>query len=54
MHKILSYGIIGCGSFGKQHIRGLSFIDNVNITALCDVHIDKCEKLKEEFELDVK
>lgn len=54
MHKILSYGIVGCGSFGKQHIRGLSFIDNVNITALCDVHIDKCEKLKEEFELDVK
>lgn len=53
-NKILNYGIIGCGDFGNQHLLALSLMHGVKITALCDVHIESCYKLKEKYALDAE
>ena len=34
------YGIIGAGSMGREHIRNVNIIDDAEIVALADPHID--------------
>ncbi len=38
MNQIIRYGIIGCGSMGREHILNLLSTDDVHITALQDPH----------------
>jgi myo-inositol 2-dehydrogenase / D-chiro-inositol 1-dehydrogenase len=38
MNQIIRYGIIGCGSMGREHILNLLSTDDVQITALQDPH----------------
>lgn len=54
MIQNLNYGVIGCGSFGNKHLEALSLTDGANVTALCDVHPEKCEELKEKYGLDAR
>jgi UDP-N-acetyl-2-amino-2-deoxyglucuronate dehydrogenase len=51
MNNKLTYGIIGCGSFGCTHIESLLTIAGAEITALCDKHIEKCYEAKEKYSL---
>lgn len=54
MNKTLNYAVIGCGSFGDQHLKVMTVMQGVNITALCDKHIEQCHKLKERYNLDAE
>jgi len=38
MEKIIRYGIIGCGSMGREHIENLKALAGVQVTALADTH----------------
>ena len=38
MNQLIRYGIIGCGSMGREHILNLLSTDDVQITALQDPH----------------
>ena len=51
MMKELTYAIIGCGSFGRQHIRVLKTLDNSKIIALCDKHLEKIQEAQALFGL---
>lgn len=52
MAKKLKYAVIGCGTFGNRHIESLSLMNNVEIVALCDVHIEKCEERKSQYNIN--
>ena len=51
MNKKLRYAVIGCANFGKAHLEALSTITEIEVVALCDIHIELCEKRNEEFKL---
>lgn len=51
MNKKLRYAVVGCGNFGGQHLEALSTIAEVEVVALCDVHIESCEYQKARFNL---
>ena len=53
MEKTLRYALVGCGSFGSVHLDVLTRLAGTEITALCDIHPESCERLKERFGLDV-
>ena len=53
MEKTLRYALVGCGSFGGVHLDVLTRMPGTEITALCDIHPESCERLKERFGLDV-
>ena len=52
MNTKLRYAIVGCGNFGKQHLDAIRTVSEIEVVALCDVHIESCEKRKEEFGLN--
>ena len=52
MVKKLKYAVIGCGTFGNRHIEALSLMYNVEIVALCDIHMEKCEERKAQYNLE--
>ena len=54
MEKKLRYAIVGCGNFGKQHLDAIMTVSGIEVVALCDIHIESCEKRKEEFGLSAK
>lgn len=51
MEKTLRYALVGCGSFGNVHLSTLTKIPGTKIVALCDVHPESCELLKERYGL---
>jgi len=52
MEKTLNYALVGCGGFGGSHLIALTSMEHTKIVALCDVHMEQCEKKKEEFRLN--
>jgi len=38
MDNIIRYGIIGCGSMGREHIENLKALEGVQVTAIADPH----------------
>lgn len=38
MSQTLRYGIVGCGSMGREHIENLQVMGGVDVTALADTH----------------
>ncbi|MBP3293843.1 MAG: Gfo/Idh/MocA family oxidoreductase, partial [Clostridia bacterium] len=53
MEKTLRYALVGCGSFGGVHLDVLTRLAGTKIVALCDIHPESCERLRERFGLDV-
>ena len=49
--KKVKYAMIGCGNFGKSHLKELAAMECVEIIALCDTHIEACEEKKSLFRL---
>ena len=47
-------GIIGCGGIAQVHAWVLSFMDDVEVTALCDIDAGRAEKLKQDYAKDAK
>ena len=41
--KKIRLGLIGCGGMMKRHAEGIQMLDNVEITAVCDVAKEKAE-----------
>ncbi len=52
MKKVINYAIVGSANFGAAHIQALSFIKDVKIVALCDIHMEKCHERIEQFDLE--
>ena len=51
---MLNVAIIGTGAIAPLHIKGyLTFKEDVNIVALCDIYPEKAEKIAADFDLDV-
>lgn len=51
---MLNVAIIGTGGIAPLHIKGyLTFKEEVNIVALCDIYPEKSEKMAADFDLDV-
>jgi len=38
MNKRIRYGIIGCGSMGREHIENIKALDGTVVTAIADPH----------------
>lgn len=52
---MLNVAIVGTGAISSLHMEGyLTFKDEVNIVALCDIYPEKAEKLAAKYDLDVK
>lgn len=47
----LKYGIIGCGAFGEQHIVGMQRLQNVELLAICDTNMERCQALAEKYNI---
>ena len=54
MNTTLTYGLIGCGSFGNEHMKAMLMLPGVKVTALCDIHIERCYEMNERYGLDAK
>jgi predicted dehydrogenase len=52
MSKKIRYAVVGCGSFSRNHLRALIGIEDVEIVAFMDKHIEQCEAKKKLFELE--
>lgn len=52
MNNTIRYAVIGCGIFGNKHLEALNLIPNVEIVALCDAHMGKCEERKAQYSLN--
>ena len=39
--KKIRLGLIGCGGMMKRHAEGVSLLENIEITAVCDIEIDR-------------
>lgn len=50
MSKI-RYGFIGCGDFAGKHLKDMERIENIEVVALADLHIENCEATKKRFNL---
>ncbi len=48
--KKLKLGLVGCGGMMKAHIQGVLTLDNVEVTALCDIEIDRAKDVAELFD----
>ncbi len=48
--KKLKLGLVGCGGMMKNHIRGVLTLDNVEVTALCDIEINRAQDVAELFD----
>ena len=50
--KKVKYALIGCGKFGNRHMEALTVIPGVEIVALCDNYIEKCEAINAQYSLN--
>ena len=50
--KKIRYAMIGCGNFGKSHLKELTRMEEVEVIALCDTHIEAAEEKKAFFKLN--
>lgn len=50
MSKKLRLGIVGCGKMMKSHVIGVNYLDNVEITAVCDVVRELAEDVASGFD----
>ena len=44
MEKI-RLGLIGCGGMMKSHAKGINLVENIEITAVCDIDIERAEDI---------
>ena len=51
--KKLKLGLVGCGKMMAAHVKGVKFIDNVDIVAVCDILPDNARETAEEIGRDV-
>ena len=51
MNNIIKTAIIGCGNISYNHLVALKPLENIKITALCDIIPERAEKRKAEFSL---
>lgn len=49
MKKVAKYAVVGCGGFGNAHLDALCHFDNIEVIALCDIHIEKCYERNEHY-----
>ncbi len=54
MNKRFKTALIGCGTISYNHLTALAELDDVTVVALCDVHPERAEARKAEFELGAK
>ena len=54
MNTHLTYALVGCGSFGNEHMKAMLMIPGVKVTALCDIHIERCHEMNERYGLGAK
>lgn len=47
--KKIRFGIVGCGKMMKNHISGIQLLENVEVTAFCDIIGENAEYLAEDF-----
>ena len=47
--KKIRFGIVGCGKMMKNHIDGIQLLENVEVTAFCDIIRENAEYLAEDF-----
>ena len=52
MEKVLRYALVGCGSFGNVHLSTMIKIPGTEVVALCDIHPESCQLLKERYGLE--
>ena len=52
MSTKLRYGMIGCGSIGSYHANGIKLLKDGELVALCDIHPEKIEELKEKCSVE--
>ena len=43
--KRIRLGVIGCGGMMKSHCAGINMVENVEITAVCDIVIERAEEV---------
>lgn len=48
MEKI-RLGIIGCGNMMRQHLKGVSDVENITITAIADVALERAQAVAEDY-----
>ena len=44
--KNYKFALVGCGRISGKHIDAINAIENTNITAVCDIDIEKAKKLQ--------
>ncbi|MGN1058903.1 MAG: Gfo/Idh/MocA family protein, partial [Clostridia bacterium] len=47
--KKIRLGIVGCGKMMKNHVEGVQYLDNVEVTAFADVILENAEALASDF-----
>lgn len=48
----MKYAIIGCGRIANNHIAAAKSIEELDVVAVCDTVMKKCEDLKSKYEID--
>ena len=48
----LRLGLIGCGKMMAAHVKGIKYVDNVDIVAVCDILPDNAKETAEELGRD--
>ena len=48
MANPVSIAVVGVGNMGSSHLKSIADIDNLNLAAICDIDVEKGEKLAKE------
>jgi predicted dehydrogenase len=48
---MINLGVIGCGVWGRNHVRVLSELDNVNLEIISDLNIENLKKLNKTYKV---
>jgi predicted dehydrogenase len=48
-NKILRIGVIGTGGMGQGHLASMNRIDEVQLTAICDIDPEVAERMGKEY-----
>ncbi len=54
MKRTFNVALVGCGVISYNHLTALKALDNVRVTALCDIKEERALAVRDEFKLDSK
>nr|HPN32592.1 Gfo/Idh/MocA family oxidoreductase [bacterium] len=49
--KKTKFGLVGCGRISKRHLEVLSKLENAEITAVCDIAVEKAKEAGEKYNI---